>query len=119
MDIVVGTAGYEGYVLCLYVAPGRIMDAQRSFEKELSVFRSMRHPNMIRFFGANTSRLALVIEVAEGGSLSDYIKLSSVKEFANTVWPDHMRIATEITCGLLYLHVRNIAHGDIKRYVLV
>lgn len=75
----------------------------------------MRHPNMIRFFGASPQQQLLVIEVAEGGCLSDYIQLSSAREFANSVWPDHLRIATEITCGLMYMHIRNMAHGDIKR----
>lgn len=89
--------------------------ASKAFYQELRALHGLRHPNMIRFFGASLQQRALVMEVAEGGCLTTYIQENQKKPFCYKVWPEHLRIASECSCGLLYLHLHDIVHGDMKR----
>ena len=45
-----------------------------SYQNELAILRSLRHPNTIALFGYDDDKLILVLEVASNGCLTDLIR---------------------------------------------
>ncbi|KAJ1561729.1 hypothetical protein HK096_003547 [Nowakowskiella sp. JEL0078] len=81
---------------------------------EFSIAFPLKHPNIIQIFGACTdgSEPFLILELADGGSLSSFLKKNS-----NEISPSRVhKFLTDITAGMVYLHSRNppVIHGDLK-----
>ncbi|KAF0499941.1 kinase-like protein [Gigaspora margarita] len=51
----------------------------------------------------------LVLEFADDGDLREYLK----NKFLHLNWADKLRMAKEVTQGLVFLHMNNIIHGDL------
>ncbi|RIB12263.1 kinase-like domain-containing protein [Gigaspora rosea] len=75
------------------------------------------HPNIIQFYGVIKephaeqliSSYKMVLQFAADGDLRNYLRLN----FSSLQWTDKLRIAEEITLGLLFLHTNNIVHLDL------
>lgn len=80
------------------------------FEREISVMKSLHHPNIIQFIGASNvaGKLALVTEFAPHGSLSSALASHFVPYSLKLV------ILLEIARAIQFLHSNNIIHRDIK-----
>ena len=79
--------------------------------KEISILRSLDHPNIIRTyeFFEDTKRLYLVMEYCSGGELfTEILKRQSFSE------RDAARIMYQILSAVSYLHSFQIIHGDIN-----
>jgi serine/threonine protein kinase len=50
-----------------------------------------------------------VLEYANEGNLRDYLK----KKFNSLKWSDKIQMALDITCGLKFLHSKEIIHRDL------
>ncbi|RIB21664.1 kinase-like domain-containing protein [Gigaspora rosea] len=58
----------------------------------------------------------IVLQYANNGNLREYLK----NNFSRLQWEDKIRMAKEITQGVLYLHNKNIVHRDLHtRNILV
>jgi serine/threonine protein kinase/ankyrin repeat protein len=95
-----------------------IPDASHStFEKEVSLWQRLRHPNVIKMYGACSAGPQLkffVCEYAGEGSLLEFIQSSSEKK--SSIW----KFLLDAALGLEYLHERGIIHGDVRcRNVLI
>jgi len=83
---------------------------------ELRVFRHVRHPNLVQFYGAVLdvvqSQVALVFELVHGITLDRLMTSSSASPIASTRYC----ILMDVCCALWYLHRQQppIVHGDIK-----
>jgi len=84
------------------------------FGDELKILSKIRHPNIVQFVGACTiSRLAIVTEYMENGSLRQFIEHAEVlfqtKPFLR------IRICFDMVKGMCYLHGMRpaIIHGDL------
>ncbi|KAI9269796.1 kinase-like domain-containing protein [Sporodiniella umbellata] len=79
--------------------------------KEANVFKSLDHPNLIRFLGhvASEKYLYLILEYAENGSL-----LSTLSSFG--AFPEKLvgSFALKLLQALDYLHEREMVHGHLK-----
>lgn len=83
------------------------------FERECNLLKSLRHPNIVSFIGANTSSndIFMVTEFMEHGDLFGLIS----KHDQNILWNNHGKdIALQVATGLTHLHKNNIIHRDIK-----
>ncbi len=80
------------------------------FEREISVMKSLHHPNIIQFVGASNvaGKLALVTEFAPLGSLDSALKHHFVPYNLKLI------ILLEIARAIQFLHSNNIIHRDIK-----
>ncbi|GMF21228.1 unnamed protein product [Phytophthora fragariaefolia] len=89
-----------------------IPDASHSsFENEMLSWQRLRHPNVLRIYGACKAARCLhffVCEYASCGSLLDHVYSSSLKN--PIVW----KYLHEAALGLEYLHERGIIHGEIR-----
>ncbi|EGZ12003.1 hypothetical protein PHYSODRAFT_391338, partial [Phytophthora sojae] len=82
-----------------------------TFDDEVRVWQQLRHPNVLKLYGAcdvGLDLLFFVCEYASQGSLLEYVKSSSVEKSA--MW----RYLHEAALGLEYLHERDLVHGDLR-----
>jgi serine/threonine protein kinase len=85
----------------------------KMMRREATIMCSLNHPNILRVFGIVPERGWIVMELCEGGSLSD------VLHDPDEIWLDTLetaRVAAETATGIAYLHMRDVAivHGDMK-----
>ncbi|KAH9490151.1 hypothetical protein Btru_042505 [Bulinus truncatus] len=83
----------------------------RQFEKEITLFCTLDHPNIVRFIGACIVRLnlAMVMEFMES-NLHDALHIKEIV-FEDK---DTIQMTKDICNGMSYLHNKNIAHCDMK-----
>ncbi|KAG8842854.1 GTP-binding protein Rho1 [Tulasnella sp. 330] len=77
--------------------------------KEIKVWKRLRHNHVLPFYGASlmASPPFLVSRYMKNGNITKY--LTAINPGANRV-----QLAHEIALGMLYIHERNIIHGDLK-----
>lgn len=83
----------------------------KDLQSEIDLMRSLSHPNIVRYFGAQQKKSTLYIfqEWVPGGSLS-----SLLKKFGPFETSVIRRYLYQTLRGLEYLHSQNILHRDIK-----
>ena len=82
-----------------------------SVKREVDVLRTLRHQNIVRYYGcdANKNQILVFMEIASSGSLTQHVrKFGKITESLMKLY------AKQILCGLTYLHARNVIHRDIK-----
>ncbi|KAF1861363.1 hypothetical protein Lal_00025647 [Lupinus albus] len=93
--------------------PERIStDMLKEFAQEVYIMRKIRHKNVVQFIGACTRppNLCIVTEFMSRGSLYDYLhKQRGVFKLQSL-----LKIATDVSKGMNYLHQNNIIHRDLK-----
>lgn len=82
---------------------------------EISVFKSIHHPNLIQYIESfiHKDKLIIIMEYADGGDLSRVVqKHRESKEYINesTIW----KYFIQLFQGLRYIHSKKIIHRDIK-----
>jgi serine/threonine protein kinase len=80
--------------------------SREMFEREVNVWFSISHPNIVRLFGAcHVGTPFFACEFASNGSLDKYLRRH----------PDEIWLKMhEAALGVQYLHSRGITHGDLK-----
>lgn len=88
--------------------------APPSFEKQLSTFLSLNHPNLIRLIGATTEQCeaSLVIEYAANGSLADFFARLALP-IKNSM-PTRCVAALDVARALAYLHSKGKVHSKLS-----
>lgn len=83
----------------------------QSVKSEVQMMTTLKHPNIIRYYGAHSmgGTMMIFMEFAVGGSLA-----SIVKKFLFLTEAVMQMYTAQILSGLLYLHRKGIVHRDIK-----
>jgi hypothetical protein len=83
----------------------------KNFTDEVSIAVKLNHPRIVKTYGASLEgqRYAMVMEFMAHGNLYNLLHSS-----ATLRWTLRYRMAIEITAGLIFLHERNVIHGDLK-----
>lgn len=87
-------------------------EAHESFLKEVSVLRSLDHPNVLRFMGIlyKDKKLNLITEYISGGTLK-----ARIQDLSDPLpWLHRVKFAQDIASGMSYLHSRSIIHRDLN-----
>ncbi|KAI3876434.1 hypothetical protein MKW92_038161 [Papaver armeniacum] len=89
-------------------------DLLRTFRQEVLLMKRLRHPNVLLFMGAVTSRqhLCIVTEFLPRGSLYQLLR----RNLPALDWKRRVLMALDIARGMNYLHCYNppIVHRDLK-----
>ncbi|XP_022769278.1 serine/threonine-protein kinase STY46-like isoform X2 [Durio zibethinus] len=85
---------------------------QREFTQEVNIMRKIRHKNVVQFIGACTRppSLCIVTEFMSGGSMYDLLH----KQKSGFKLPFLLKVATDVSKGMSYLHQNSIMHRDLK-----
>ncbi|RIA96637.1 kinase-like domain-containing protein [Glomus cerebriforme] len=86
---------------------------------EVGLLRTVNHENILQFYGFTriedgTSRMfqmnpyMLVLEYADSDTLENYLN----KNFNNLNWDDKLKLASQLSSAVLYLHDNNIMHRN-------
>ncbi|XP_020584669.1 serine/threonine-protein kinase CTR1-like [Phalaenopsis equestris] len=88
----------------------------KEFLREVSIMKSLRHPNIVLFMGAVTEppHLSIVTEYLSRGSLYSLLHKPGMKEVLDE--RRRLNMAFDVAKGMNYLHKRNppIVHRDLK-----
>ncbi|KAL0959109.1 hypothetical protein HGRIS_014406 [Hohenbuehelia grisea] len=97
-------------------------DSVERFISEFEIWRSLKHPNVLEIFGVRNSvgthPRYFVSPYMENGNLSDVLK--GLRWRMDNLEPQAidstllLRMMTDISIGLWYIHRSGIIHGDIK-----
>ncbi|RIA88012.1 kinase-like domain-containing protein [Glomus cerebriforme] len=90
----------------------------KGFIDKLEAFRKINHPNINRFHGLtrdSNGNYFSIWEHANDGNLRDYLK----NKFNTLRWDDKIRMALDITRGLMCLHSKKVTHGNLHTYNVV
>ena len=89
----------------------RTEDERRTFFNEVSVLRSLDHPNILKLyeFYQDDKNYYLITEYCSGGELFD--RIISIGSFTEAMAASYMR---QILSVVAYCHERNIVHRDLK-----
>ncbi|CAM0905822.1 unnamed protein product [Alopecurus aequalis] len=93
--------------------PERVsVDMLREFAQEVYIMKKVRHKNVVQFIGACTRPplMCIITEFMRGGSIFDYI----YNHRGTFQLLDVLRIASDVSKGMNYLHQINIIHRDLK-----
>lgn len=87
------------------------------FFKEVQAMHTLDHPNLIRLFGVVLSQpMMMVVELAESGSLLDFLRKQCKCISLSLIWNFTVQIAT----GMAYLESKRFLHRDLAcRNVLI
>ncbi|XP_019182615.1 PREDICTED: serine/threonine-protein kinase STY17-like isoform X2 [Ipomoea nil] len=87
-------------------------DMLKEFTQEVYIMRKIRHKNVIQFIGARTQppNMCIVTEFMSRGSVYNFLhKLRGAFKL-----PNLLKVATDVSKGMYYLHQNNIIHRDLK-----
>eukprot|EP01025_Chloroclados_australasicus_P033670 TRINITY_DN3439_c3_g1_i2.p1 TRINITY_DN3439_c3_g1~~TRINITY_DN3439_c3_g1_i2.p1 ORF type:complete len:1321 (-),score=143.42 TRINITY_DN3439_c3_g1_i2:288-3869(-) len=84
---------------------------EKEFIKEIGLHAMLRHPNIVKCFGASQRPRAIVMEYCHAGSLQDY--LYTFRNGYPLPLQEVLDIGLQIADGLAYLHP-HIVHLDLK-----
>ncbi|KAL2651659.1 hypothetical protein R1flu_019787 [Riccia fluitans] len=116
--------GFEVAVKCLRPKCfGANTDSVDVFVREVEVLSKQRHPYILQLFGAcldPPEQAWIVTEFMKAGTLMEWLHGSKKREWKRVIplppLEKRLRIATEISIGMQYLHERKpiVMHRDLK-----
>jgi mitogen-activated protein kinase kinase kinase len=86
---------------------------RKTLENEVTIFKSLKHPNIVRFYDCEIKKdtLFIYMEYMDGGSLADQIKQGIGGRVIENLASNFL---FQILTGLKYLHEKCILHRDLK-----
>ncbi len=83
----------------------------KRFVRETDILKKLQHPNIIKYFGAGSSRMQkfYAMELVEGGALDSILKQKGKLE-----WEVVVEYGLQIAKALEYAHNAGIVHRDLK-----
>jgi serine/threonine protein kinase len=86
----------------------------KSFAREVTVLSTLKHPKIVRLYGAclKPPQLCIVEELVDGGSLHALLHVTK----REMTLEDVLRVALDVGQAMEYLHAKRIVHRDLKSH---
>ncbi|RIB22643.1 kinase-like domain-containing protein [Gigaspora rosea] len=112
----ISSADYNGKKVALKTLNTK--EATREFVNKLKQLRDIEdHPNINKFYGTTTDpktgNLILVLQYANGGNIRQYLRSKWHEGTFKISLREIIKIAKQVTPGLMILHKNNIIHCDL------
>jgi len=87
-------------------------DFEKVFNREVSILKECRHPNIVQYMGTciHEDKFYIITEYVKNDNLKTWI----TERIEELPWKLRVNFAIDIARALAYLHSRNIMHRDIK-----
>jgi len=87
-------------------------DFEKVFNREVSILKECRHPNIVQYMGTciHEDKFYIITEFVKNDNLKTWI----TERIEELPWKLRVNFAIDIARALAYLHSRNIMHRDIK-----
>ncbi|KAF9496004.1 hypothetical protein BDN71DRAFT_1446698 [Pleurotus eryngii] len=108
-DIFMGTwLDKEKVALRLPRSVGNTHNIIRRFQREVEIWRRLRHPNIVHFLGIAyiEDQLMMVSRWMDNGTSTEYID-----KYPNV---NRLQLLYDVATGLEYLHSQRMVHGDLR-----
>ncbi|PKI79410.1 mitogen-activated protein kinase kinase kinase 3-like isoform X2 [Punica granatum] len=88
-----------------------LKESLKQLNQEINLLNQLSHVNIVRYYGSEMGEeaLSVYLEYVSGGSIHKLLQ-----EYGPFEEPVIRNYTRQITCGLAYLHGRNVVHRDIK-----
>uniref|UniRef100_A0A2P2MV66 mitogen-activated protein kinase kinase kinase n=1 Tax=Rhizophora mucronata TaxID=61149 RepID=A0A2P2MV66_RHIMU len=95
----------------LFSDDAKSKESAKQLMQEITLLRSLRHPNIVQYYGSEQvgDRLYIYLEYVSGGSI--YKLLQEYGQLGELAIRSYTQ---QILSGLAYLHSKNTVHRDIK-----
>uniref|UniRef100_A0A7S1PI24 Protein kinase domain-containing protein n=1 Tax=Percolomonas cosmopolitus TaxID=63605 RepID=A0A7S1PI24_9EUKA len=109
-------AQWNGSKVAVKVFKSGLMSGEtffQEFEHEVSLMSTLRHRNIINFFGCSLAfpRIAIIMELCDDGSVETLIGNGKLRKKSSH---EVLQMLLDIAEGVLYLHSRGVIHRDLK-----
>ncbi len=90
------------------------------FQSEVTLMKSLRHPNIVLFMGVCVKPVCLVTEFCKNGNLFDLLHATTKDDppaYVHSLpWALRIKMALDVARGMNFLHTSNpvIIHRDLK-----
>lgn len=114
---IVHKASWRGSSVAVKVIRTALPGGDLSFERELSILSSLRHPRLLSLMGVSRDvppeqgSVGLVVEYMLKGTVFSALRLLSTVPLADV---ERLHIAADIADGMRFLHHSNVIHRDLK-----
>jgi len=87
-------------------------DFEKVFNREVTILKECRHPNIVQYMGTciHDDKFYIVTEYVKNDNLKTWI----TERIEELPWKLRVNFAIDIARALAYLHSKNIMHRDIK-----
>ncbi|XP_004345437.2 testis-specific protein kinase 1 [Capsaspora owczarzaki ATCC 30864] len=104
---------HSGAVMVMKELKSYEKEAKLSFLKEVSLLKTLHHPNILEFIGVfvKEKKLHLITEYIEGGNLRKVIKNRGLFPLP---WALRIQVMHDIALGMAFMHTKKVIHRDLK-----
>ncbi|KAJ4840164.1 hypothetical protein Tsubulata_000259 [Turnera subulata] len=108
----------SGHMLTVKWLRVGLVKHKKEFAREIKKIGSIRHPNIVPlrayYWGPREQERLLLADYIHGDSLALHLHETTPRRYSQLSFSQRLKVAVDVARCLLYLHDRNVFHGNLK-----